>query len=292
MSVVSKIIYHPLSTLLRDGVETVRAVVLVLTTFVVITSIGYLAVGRQSITINLATAISAIAATIAVTVLLSSALVRRLTNFEEYGIVTCESITFVEKVGDHFRYTYTREVLVRARVEGVRLIETAMYRTGQSSKPPRVASLDPNHVLFDGKHQEDDHRVHRWLYIGRAMAKGETLRAGYSVTFEDDVELMRPFMFDRTSKRDTGLLRMTLRFPKGDDPLLVDAAIRDANRVGLPVIGRIPHQRTANEALDSIDYTISVRRPKTSLRYGLRWERSGEPEGRVAERRNQNQIKA
>lgn len=207
----------------------------------------------------------------------------------QYELVEVEGTLLVEAVGDHHRYTYTKRQKVKALRGDVRVIEFKAHWTGQSSSGrPVVHSVFLDHVVLDGKHAEEDGRVHRWVYPGGPVGRGQTVDVGIRHVHEDDLATQRPYYRDGGGRYKAAKLTVTARFPAAEDPALMMGGVWNTH---LPVgqnnlvVGNYPFERKVNQADNTVDYVVVARRPKRYHSYGLRWNwPSNSPQGKPGQR--------
>jgi hypothetical protein len=192
----------------------------------------------------------------------------------QYEVLEVKGTLLIEEAGDHHRYTYTKHQKVRALRPNLRLVEFKAHWTGKSSRGKlRVEPVYGEHVVLDGQHSEEDGRIHRWVYIGRPAGRSEVLDVGIQHTHEDDMGQQRPYYRDGGGAFRTGRLVVMASFPQAQEPAGVQGAVWNTH---LPVgqnnlVGPYHAERVVNAATKTVDYVVTVRRPKRHHSYGVRW---------------------
>jgi hypothetical protein len=178
----------------------------------------------------------------------------------------------IREDGGHHTYTFHVEKVVKALSDDVRQVPSDWYFTGQSTKPPVATPLIGGHNVLMPEHPEDDTKIPRWIYPGRALRKGETETVGVVTEVEDDLRPMNKFLRASSPLGKTDYLEVTVRFPRDEDPTLVESAVWDrkaaasgARKVDMNMT------RNYNSGTDTMDYRVRVNKPDKRLRYGLRW---------------------
>lgn len=223
--------------------------------------------------------IGACAIYLAMTAILATLLwyyIKHICDPPPFEIVVLKGQLAVDQVNGHHHYTNTREQTVKATRNGVRLVDIRSHWTGNSSKDKRqTESIEKEHKLFDGRDREDDWRVHRWLYLGRALEKSETASVGMHQEWDDDLEPMLPYYREGGSRYKTHSITVIVYFPQQEAPDFSDVqgVIWDIERDGRrPEIGHLPVSRKFDRLLGRVEYSVTVHRPRRNQSYGLRWK--------------------
>ncbi|MFI6071470.1 hypothetical protein ACIA5C_07750 [Actinoplanes sp. NPDC051343] len=198
----------------------------------------------------------------------------RVGERRSYDVISNCSIHLVEKVHGHHRYTWRRELEIRSRQDGLRLIMQRWYATGQSSKSVIVNPLVHGQAIFSTGEAEQDQTVYRWIYLGRPLAKGERIKTGIEWIYEDDVIPMRPFVVVAPMVK-TRYQKITLRFPLADQPKSVEAFVAPYWKFikqPTPVVDDHGKPKCTTEAAGMIDYVIETGNPVVERAIGMRWE--------------------
>lgn len=189
-----------------------------------------------------------------------------------YRVITDISVQTVEAVGNHHRFTWRRELEIKSRKDGLRLIPTNWYWTGQNSSPViHRALLSGQKVLTTGV-PESDQAIHRWIYLGRPVARGETAKTGLEHVIEDDLAPMQRF-WSLAARTKTETLRLTLRFPVAEKPSVVEAIHGPSwnhFKQPRPIKGVEPKQVVAVSGM--VDYVLEFKHPRSFRLVGMRWE--------------------
>ncbi len=199
--------------------------------------------------------------------------VKRICDPEPYKITKLEGALFVEAVGDHHHYKNEREQTVKALRNNVRLIEVRSHWTGSYSKQTyKVSSTKREHKLFDGYIREEDARIHRWIYLSRALGKkDESVTVGVCQEWEDDLEAMHPYYREGGARYKTRDLKITARFRAKDAPRESDVEGCVWNTAKSEVTGQIKVQHHYDPQSQCMEYFVIVPKPKRFHSYGVRW---------------------
>ncbi|GAB3410866.1 hypothetical protein [Flindersiella endophytica] len=191
-----------------------------------------------------------------------------------YRILNLDSVLEVESVGSHHRFQYTLRQHVQALRNGVRQIDANAHWTGRSSQGAiRLDPLVSDHVVHDGRRPEDDGRISRWIYVGDPVARGQEFVAGIRQVHEDDLEPQRPYFRETGGRYRTRRMTVVARFPIREDPQLfgnVEGLVWNKDRQRL-VCARVPLERSVDTAGGTVEYRVTVERPRRHYSYGLRW---------------------
>lgn len=263
---------RPTLRLLRLAAETVQAVALLVTTTSSAAVLAYLTV-RPMIDADVALGV-AIGTGACCAVLLACRRYRRYHPLPTgYEILELHGELLIERLGEHHRYTYTKEQVIRSNRDDLRLIEIRTHWTGQGSQDRFHIQPMFGHVLLDGGHVEEDHRRYRWIYPGHPVGRGQTLRVGIRQVHQDDLEPQQPYYRDGGGRYRTRSIRVVTRFPLAEEPSAVEGAVWNSNR--RPgrnrLVGPVAYRRQVDRAAGTVDYVVSVRHPRRHHSYGLRW---------------------
>ncbi|WP_426511421.1 hypothetical protein ACPPVO_12845 [Dactylosporangium sp. McL0621] len=264
----------PILKNVRSAAGTINAVVFFSTSIATVATVAYLAWGRKVNDSKLAAPVGVVLLGWFVTVIGLYIYVRKFYEPPDYELLEVEGSLLVEASGDHYRYTYVKKQTVRALRPDIRVIEFKAHWTGQSSTgKPVVRPVYGDHVVLDGKHSEEDGRVHRWVYPGGPVGRGHKVDVGIRHVHEDDLARQRPYFRDGGGRYRTAKLTVTVKFPRDQDPSPVSGAVWNTH---LPVgqnnqVGDYPFDRRINLADNTVEYIVTVRRPKRHHSYGVRW---------------------
>jgi uncharacterized membrane protein YeaQ/YmgE (transglycosylase-associated protein family) len=197
---------------------------------------------------------------------------RRFMDLSPYEIISLKSTELIERVGAHHRYTWTREMVVKARRRDVRLIEATFYWTGRTTKKLHCEPLVPDHRILDGRVTEEDHGVHRWIYLGRPLGRSEEVRTGIKLTFEDDAQAMQCFIRERPICRIRHL-EIRLRFPATEEPKSVTAIHSPSRGQYSEVVNSetLKPQRIADPDVGMVDFVLVNDDHQRESALGMRW---------------------
>ncbi len=272
MVTLAKLLDLPALKMSRDLAATIKAV-----TFLgapVVAALAWLSV-RLGVNSKVAIAVCAGAGVTILAVVITATWGRRYMNFDPYEILEHRSTETVESVGSHHRYVWVRELTIKSRQDGLRLIPSNWYWTGLTSTPLQYEALFPDQAVFSGAFPEEDQVIHRWIYLGRPIAKGEEVKTGIKLIFEDDVQKMRPFVLE-TPRHKTRLLDVILRFPKGEDPLTVKPIEWKSGYKHLGQPSEIADgsiERTIDTVSGFVEYKLRRVNPDVEVPVGMRWSK-------------------
>jgi len=272
----NKLLELPLFHFLRNATATIKAAAFLLTSMA---AVGVLLVYLATSYIESRTALAVIVV-ILFFIILSVALgcwcyIRLFCDPDQYEITEADCLLIVEPLGNHHRYTNEREQKIRARRNNVRLIESRARWTGQGSRIRfKAGSLVDKHVLLSGRRPEEDGITHQWIYLGRPLSKGDQTSIAFYQTFEDNAEPMHTFYREGGGRYRASNLRVTARFGIDEDPINVEGLIWSTSRNSRQrrEVGRLEVHRKANPIARTVDYIVTVRRPRKYHSYGVRWE--------------------
>ena len=269
-----KVLDTPALKSMRDAAATIRAFIFFGTPVVGLVGLAYLALVRGSARTDLLM-VAFVAGLIIVAISVAAILyTRSYLEVNRYELAEVEASLLVERIGTHHRYTYRRENLVRARRNNVRLIGFSWYWTGQTANKIQISTTDPDHTLLDGLRTEEDGIRYLWVYVGRAMSKGESLWVGIELVAEDDMSPMRTFFREGGWGYKVRRIDATLRFPRNEEPSSVGTVVQDLRKPKTPMANvDLDPTRTVDEATDTVDFSITVPHPRRGRRYGFRWAR-------------------
>lgn len=272
---LDRLLDKPLLRHLRTAVATIRAVMFVGS---VVLGAGVLVVlaGKY---VSASPKISIILAILLVLLLAVSSYawfyVTRVYDPPFYEILRLEGVMVIESENSHHRYTYTRKQKVRATRDDLRLIEFRAHWTGTGrAGTTQVESLVRDHALLDGRRAESDGRVHRWVYPRRPLGRGQILEAGIKQVHEDDINQQLPYFREGGGRYKTSQIVVTVRFPGAEDPPeAVRGVIWNSNHVARqsPEVGSLNPERHVDPATGTVEYTVTVHRPKLYHSYGMTW---------------------
>jgi hypothetical protein len=201
--------------------------------------------------------------------------IQQICDPAQYEITSLDCLLVVQCIGNHHQYINSREQTIRARRNNVRLVEHRAHWTGQGSKGKSSSgSLTSKHEFYSARHPEEDGRTHHWIYLGRPLSKGDTERVGFRQTFEDNVEPMHTYYREGGGRYKARSLTVTTRFSVGDDPTTVQGRTWNNDRRSRQrhEVGQLEPERKADPTVGTVDYVVTVRRPKRYHSYGMRWE--------------------
>jgi hypothetical protein len=274
---LEKFLARPFLRNLRDLVATVRAVIVVATVLASMGLFAYVLLRRNRFS-----------PTETWTILLALVVwwitaggfwyyIRYISNPTFYEILELEGLLVIESAGDHYHYKYERTQTVRALRNDLRLIEFRSHWTGASKIRPRVESAVGDYAILDGRHPEEDGRVHRWVYPRRPIGKGREVIVGIKQEHEDDVHRQLPYFREGGGRYKTRRIKVTTRFHPDEDPRVrcdVEGKVWNINRTLDQdiVAGSIRCVRVVNRELGTVDYIVVVDKPKRYHSYGMEWE--------------------
>jgi hypothetical protein len=131
-----------------------------------------------------------------------------------------------------------------------------------------------DHEFYIARHPEEDGRTHQWIYLGRPLSKGDEARIGFHQTFEDNLQPMHTYYREGGGRYGSRDLTVTTRFSLDEDPPTVVGFIWNNDRKSRQrhEVGRMAVERRPNSASRTVDYVVSVRRPRPYHSYGVRWQ--------------------
>jgi hypothetical protein len=195
-------------------------------------------------------------------------------NPPQYTIIALEGTLEITPVERHRRYVYERFQRIEATRDDLRLIEFREHWTGAGSKLPEAECRKPvGGMLFNGQLPEEDGRVHRWIYPGRPIGRGEQLDVLVRQVHTDDIQPQRPYFRQGGGRYRTGRVVVTVRFPLSDDPVEVEGAIWNTGRAFLQnqTVGTLQHDRVEDQSAGTVSYRIEVTSTAPHHSYGIRW---------------------
>ncbi|WP_033344402.1 hypothetical protein [Catenuloplanes japonicus] len=200
-----------------------------------------------------------------------------------YRIILLEGCMDVEPSGTYRKYRYRRRQQIEATRDNLRLVEFREHWTGAGSPGgPKIELIRPGGgKLLDGGHPEEDGRVHRWVYPGRSLGRGEPLDVEVLQTHSDNVTPQRPYFCQGGGRYQTDEVRVEVRFPVDYEPTEISGAVwNTAGRVmrRQQKIGKIEFERTRDNA-GGVIYTVVQKNPRLHHSYGLmrEWPNSRKP---------------
>lgn len=201
--------------------------------------------------------------------------IQQICDPDPYEIINLDCLLAVERMGNHHKYVNNREQIIRARRNNVRLVDHRAHWTGQGSKTKsNSGSLNGKHEFYSAHNPEEDGRTHHWIYLGRPLSKGDTERIGFQQTFEDNIAPMHTYYREGGGRYRARNLTVATRFSVDDDPPVVEGHVWNNDRRNRQrhEVGRLEPERKADPTGGTVDYVITVRRPKRYHSYGIRWE--------------------
>lgn len=271
---LDKLLNTPIIRTIVNAAAAIKAVTFFLTFLVAGGALLAYVVAKQEK--NDSTLIGLSAAYLGLVVVLSICIwyyVKHICDPEPYEISKLEGTLVVEAIEDHHHYLNTRLQTVKALRGNVRLIEVKSHWTGSYSRDTySVESVNRAHHLFDAVIREEDARVHRWIYLGRALGKkDDPVTVGVHQEWQDDLEPMRPYYREGGARYKTRNLKVTARFAANDAPdeSDVEGAIWNTAKAG--VTGHISFDRHYDRASQCIEYVVFIEKPKRFHSYGIRW---------------------
>jgi hypothetical protein len=265
----------PVLRVMRATVATVRALAVTLAAFASVVIFPSFLVNRVGLTKT--------AATVIVCVVVFSSLAAIATWFyvttqydpSQYSIDRLEGVLAIKPVGEHHAYEYTRRQDVRSTRGALRLIEIRSHWTGRCSRrKSRIDSIYKNHCLLDGGRPEEDGRIHRWIYPGYPVSKGNVVEVGIKQVMEDDLEPMLPYYREGGGRYRIESLTVIARFSYECEPEKVYGAVWNTNRKAqlANLVGPLAFERRPDRQAGTVDYVVFVKNPRLHHSYGLRWE--------------------
>jgi len=201
--------------------------------------------------------------------------VQRICDPDPYEIISIDCLLVVQRMNNYHHYMNSREQTIKARRNNVRLVDHRAHWTGQGSRGKSSSgSLADKHEFYSARRPEEDGRTHHWIYLGRPLNKGDTERVGFRQTFEDNTAPMHTYYREGGGRYKARNLTVTTRFSVDDQPLIVEghAWNNDRRNRQRHEVGRLEPERKAGPTASTVDYVITVRRPKRYHSYGIRWE--------------------
>lgn len=195
-----------------------------------------------------------------------------------YELVELRGLLVIERVAgrSHHRYTLERRERIRATRNNVRLIEHRTHWTGGGlSGLCEARSLYPDHELFVGRRAEEDNRRQLWIYLGEPLGKGETATVGTREVYEDDIVSMKPYHRKGCGGFRARNLTVVTRFPVDADPRDdVEGLIWNDDKKAREraTVGTVAYERVVDAKSATVDYIVTVPRPKRYHSYGIRWK--------------------
>jgi hypothetical protein len=271
---LERVLGLPVLRILRDTTATARAVAFAIGVVAGAVGLAYVGIRKSALSPDAATVLVASLAAIILGGLASWFYVAGIYDPSYYKIVDLDGHVLIEPAGDHHRYTYTRKQTVRATRGSLRLIEIRSHWTGRCSREKTsITSVIRDHRLLDGGYPEEDGRVHRWIYPGRSLDRGEEIEVGVRVVMEDDIEPMIPYYREGGGRYRVRQLKVTVRFPIGHEPQRVFGSIWHTNRKAQQGnhIGKLDYERRPDHDAGVVDYIVVVQKPRLYHSYGVRW---------------------
>lgn len=270
---IEDLLDRPLLRQLRTAVETLNAIIFLITTGVI--GAGAIFLAARHFHLQAATVI-ALAATLVIVTFGTVGTVYYVAHEYDprfYEILELNGLLLVESAGDHHRYTYERKQRVRSTRDDLRLVEVRAHWTGKGSKGiTHVASLKSEHTLLDGKAPEENGHVHRWIYLRRPLGRGSEVEVGVRQIHEDDAEQQSPYYREGGGSYHARLVTVVARFPIEEDVHNVEGAIWNSNRsIRHHIVGSLPCERRVDRPHGFVDYIVTVQRPRRYHSYGVRW---------------------
>ena len=201
--------------------------------------------------------------------------IQKICDPDPYEITKIDCLLIAKRTGSHHQYINNREQTIRARRNNVRLVEHRAHWTGQGSKSKsNSGSLAGKHEFYSARHPEEDGRTHHWIYLGKPLNKGDSERVGFHQTFEDNMAPMHTYYREGGGRYRARDLTVTTRFSVDDEPPTVEGHVWNNDRRNRQrhEVGRLEHVRKADPTTGTVDYVVTVRRPKRYHSYGIRWE--------------------
>ncbi|TDO51080.1 hypothetical protein EV651_1197 [Kribbella sp. VKM Ac-2571] len=268
----------PVLRILRNAVATIRALGTVVATLAAALVVLYLSLWKDKVSPSVAIVIAAALLALLAFIVGFWLYLQHVYNPAYYEILEFESLLIVQPLGDHHRYQYERRQRVRANRDEVRLIEFNAHWTGAGTRDKlHVESLISDHALLDGRRQEEDGRVRRWIYPRRAISKGREVEVGIRQIHEDDIERQLPYFRESGSQHRTRKMSVTVRFNREEDPQALGEVKGMEWNTNLPPRHSKPvdyHDpiRRVNQDAKTVDYLLVVEKPKLFHSYGIVWQ--------------------
>ena len=202
--------------------------------------------------------------------------VLRVCDPAPYEIVKIDGLLVIQSVNGHSYHHYinSRAQTVKARRNNVRLVEHRTHWTGNGARSKcKSTSTVSEHSLFVARLPEEDGRIPHWVYLGRPLNKGEEAMVGIQETREDNQSPMLPYYREGGGRFRSRNLTVMTRFPADEDPERVEGLIwnNDRRNRQRQIVGKIPYERKPDPANRTVDYIISVQKPRRYHSYGIRW---------------------
>lgn len=193
-----------------------------------------------------------------------------------YKITKIEGLLIIQTVDGHSYHYYInrRTQTIKARRNNVRLVEHRTHWTGNGTKNKcKSTSMVNDHSLFVARLPEEDGRTPHWVYLGRSLSKGEEAMVGIQETREDNQSPMLPYYREGGGRYRSRNLTVITRFPAHEDPEKVEGLIwnNDRRNGQRQIVGKIQYERKPDSANHTVDYIVSVQRPRRYHSYGIRW---------------------
>ena len=272
MGAVEKILDRAFLRDLRNMVATVKALLFIAGGLLVAGSAMYVVVAD----FNPSPFVWGVAAGLGVACIWTVALwywIARVHNPPFYKILEVHGSLLVQSCGDHYLYTYEKRQKIRVLRKSLRLVEFRSHWTGRSSKPMEVRPLVGGHVVLDGVTPEEDGRVHRWVYPGGPVGRGQELEIGVKQVHEDDQVRQKPYYRDGGGLYKAQKLTVVTTFLLGEEPESVKGAVWNT-RVPLGqdnLVDTLDYEREIDRKTGIVSFTVAVKRPKRYHSYGVRW---------------------
>jgi hypothetical protein len=258
----------------RTGAELLQAIAFVVTTAATAAGFVYLLLARRVVRPEL-TVVTVVAVVLLVVVVGGFAYyIAFLHDPDPYRILELNGLLVVRRVGEHHRYENIREQTIQAKRHNVRLVQMRSHWSGRSAEDPEVQSLVADHILLDGQSPEADGRVYRWLYLREPIGRGHRVKVGIRHVFKDDAERMKTYYRESGEETITRALRVVARFDLSDEPVRVEGVMwrgrkHSERRQAAAYIG---HSRVVDPLTKTVEFVVSVPRPRRNCAYGVRWE--------------------
>jgi hypothetical protein len=259
----------------RNAVATIRALAFVMSVVASAAVLIYLAirnyVGSPALAITLGIMLVALLAG-------SGYIWHYVKNIHDppfYEIQELNGRLLVEPANDHHRFTYERRQTVIATRDDLRLIEFRAHWTGQGQGGSmQVESVNSKHAMLDGRHKEEDGRVHRWIYPRRPLKRGQPIEVGIRQVHEDDVEEQLPYFREGGGRYKTRRIIVKVQLPLSEhDPESVRGVIWNSHRAAWqsPEVGDLEVDKHVMRTEGCIEYTVTADRPRVFHSYGVEW---------------------
>ncbi len=207
--------------------------------------------------------------------------VKRVYDPPFYEILDLNGHLVVERANGHRRYTYERRQTIVATRNDLRLIEFRAHWTGQGrSGSTRVESLRPEHAMLDGRRAESDGRVHRWIYPRRPLKRGQPVDVGIRQVHEDDLEEQLPYFREGGGRYKTNRITVTVCLPLDEHlPDSVRGVVWNSHHSAQQSaeVDDLVVQPRVDRATSTVDYTVTVDKPRAFHSYGVEWTWGRQP---------------